>query len=72
MRLLGDRAREGGRYPAPAATGIATGALVGALLLDGANPEAVVASLLLLLLAVPPVREGLAWLLRRRTGGRPR
>ena len=40
--LLGDRAREGARYLVPAATGIATGALTGALLLDGANPEAVV------------------------------
>ena len=64
--LLGDSAREGGRYVLPVAAGVATGAVVGTLMLDGAAREAVIAPLLLLLLATPPVREALAWLLRRQ------
>jgi len=70
--LLGEGAREGGRYLVPVATGIATGAIVGALVLDGASRGAVLAPLLLLLLATPPLREGLGWLLRRGAGGRTR
>ncbi len=70
--LLGEGAREGGRYLLPVATGIATGAIVGALVLDGASRGAVLAPLLLLLLATPPLREALGWLLRRGSGGRAR
>lgn len=70
--LLGEGAREGGRYLVPVATGIATGAIVGALVLDGASRGAVLAPLLLLLLATPPLREGLGWLMRRGAGGRAR
>ena len=70
--LLGEGVREGGRYLVPVATGIATGAIVGALVLDGAGRGAVLAPLLLLLLATPPLREGLGWLMRRGAGGRTR
>ena len=70
--LLGEGAREGGRYLVPVATGIATGAIVGALVLDGASRGAVLAPLLLLLLATPPLREGLGWLMRRGIGARTR
>lgn len=70
--LQGEGARERGRYLVPVATGIATGAVVGALVLDGASRGAVLAPLLLLLLATPPLREGLGWLMRRGTGGRAR
>ena len=67
LALLGEGARAGGRYPLPLAIGAATGALTGALLLDGASREAVIASLLPLLLATPPARGALA---RMRRGGR--
>ncbi len=70
--LLGDRARERGRYLVPVATGVPAGVVVGALVLDGAGRGSVLASLLLLLLATPPVREGLAWLLWRSRGGQGR
>ena len=69
LALLGERAREGGRYLVPVATGVATGAVVGALTLDGASRESVLAPLLLLLLATPPLQEGLAWVMRRGAGG---
>ncbi|MXX19656.1 MAG: hypothetical protein F4Z48_09250 [Dehalococcoidia bacterium] len=72
LLLLGEGAREGGRYLVPVATGIATGAIVGALVLDGASRGAVLAPLLLLLLATPPLREGLGWLMRRGAGRRAR
>ena len=68
--LLGERARERGRYLVPLASGVAAGSLVGALILDGASREAVLAPLLLLLLALPPVRGGLARLMRRQAGER--
>ncbi len=68
--LLGERSREGGRYLVPVASGVGTGLVVGALLLEGASRGAVVAPLLLLVLATPPVREGLAWIMRRGPGGR--
>ncbi len=70
--LLGEGARKGSRYLVPVATGIATGAVVGALVLDGAGRGAVLAPLLLLLLATPPLREGLGWLMRRGAAGRAR
>jgi hypothetical protein len=70
--LLGDGAGERKRYLVPVATGVATGIIVGALVLDGAGRGTVLAPLLLLLLTTPPVREGLAWLLRRSSGGRGR
>lgn len=63
--LSGEGAREGSRHVLPVATGVATGAIVGALLLDGAGREAVL-PLLLLLLATPPVRGVLAWVSRRQ------
>ena len=72
LALLGEGARERGRYLVPLATGIGAGAITGALVLDGASRGAVLAPLLLLLLATPPLREGLGWLLRRGTGGRTR
>lgn len=68
LALLGEGAREGGRYLAPVACGIATGALTGALLLEGASREAVIASLLLLLLATPPVRGAIGWIWSRGRG----
>lgn len=70
--LLGEGAAERGRYLVPVATGVATGIIVGALVLDGAGRGAVLAPLLLLLLATPPVRQGVAWLLRRSRGGQRR
>lgn len=70
--LLGDAAQERGRYVLPLATGVAAGAIVGALVLNGAGRGAVLAPLLLLLLATPPVRQGVAWLLRRSRGGQGR
>ncbi|MXZ89543.1 MAG: hypothetical protein F4Z07_11985 [Dehalococcoidia bacterium] len=70
--LLGEGSTERGRYPVPVATGVATGVIVGALVLDGAGRGAVLAPLLLLLLATPPVRQGVAWLLRRSRGGQRR
>ena len=70
--LLGERSREGGRYLVPVASGVGAGLVVGALLLEGASRGAVLAPLLLLLLALPPVREGLAWVMRRGPGGRGR
>ena len=70
--LLGEGARQRSRYVVPVASGVAAGGLVGALMLDGAGREAVLAPLLLLLLALPPVRHGLAWLVRRGAGGRRR
>ncbi len=66
--LLGEDAREGGRYVVPIAIGVATGALVGALMLEGASPGAVLASLLVLLLVLPPVRDVLGWFMRRGAG----
>ncbi len=63
--LQGEGAPSGSRHVAPVATGVATGAIVGALLLDGAGREAVL-PLLLLLLATPPVRGAVAWVLRRQ------
>ncbi|MCY4391673.1 MAG: hypothetical protein OXE43_06430 [Chloroflexi bacterium] len=70
--LLGEDAREGGRYVVPVTVGVATGALVGALMLEGASAGAVLASLLLLLLATPPVRDVLGWIMRRGAGRRGR
>ncbi|MYH67546.1 MAG: hypothetical protein F4152_02985 [Dehalococcoidia bacterium] len=70
--LLGEGAGERGRYLVPVATGMATGVIVGALVLDGAGRGAVLAPLLLLLLATPPVRQSVAWLLRRSRGGQRR
>ncbi|MCY3881529.1 MAG: hypothetical protein OXG61_05365 [Chloroflexi bacterium] len=70
--LLGEGAGERGRYLVPVATGMATGIIVGALVLDGAGRGAVLAPLLLLLLATPPVRQGVAWFLRRSRGGQRR
>lgn len=63
--LQGEGAPSGSRHVVPVATGVATGAVVGALLLEGAGREAVL-PLLLLLLATPPVRGALAWILRRQ------
>ncbi len=70
--ILGENARMGTHYLVPVASGITTGALVGALLLDGANRNAVLTALLVLLIATPPIREGFSWLLRRgpRRGSR--
>ncbi len=70
--LLGEGAQERGRYLVPVATGTATGVIVGALVLDGASRGAVLTPLLLLLLATPPLREGLGRLMQRGAGGRPR
>ena len=70
--LLGEGAGERSRYLVPVAAGGATGIVVGALVLDGAGRGTVLAPLLLLLLATPPVREVLAWLLQRSSGGRGR
>lgn len=72
LLLLGEGATERRRYLVPVATGMATGVVVGALVLDGAGRGAVLAPLLLLLLATPPLREGLGWLMRRGAGGRVR
>ncbi len=72
LLLLGEGAAERRRYLVPVATGVATGIVVGALVLDGASRGAVLAPLLLLLLATPPLREGLGWLMRRGAGGRTR
>lgn len=52
----------------PAAAGAVAGLLTGALLLDGAGREAALAPLLLLLLALPPVRGGLSRLAGRLAG----
>ncbi len=70
--LLGERAREPRRYLVPVASGVATGVVVGALMVDGASREAVLAPLLLLLLALPPVRHGIARLRRHQAGRRGR
>ena len=70
--LLGERSRERGRYLVPVASGVGAGVLVGALVLEGASRGAVLAPLLLLVLALPPVREGLAWIMRRQAGARSR
>ena len=56
------------RHVLPAAAGTAAGLLTGALLLDGAGREAALAPLLLLLLALPPVRGGLSRLAGRLAG----
>ncbi len=72
LALLGEGARGGGRYLVPVACGAATGALTGALLLEGASREAVIASLLLLLPATPPARGALGWMRTRRTRSRGR
>lgn len=63
---------ERGHIAIPTVIGVATGTLVGSLLVDGASAGAVLASLLALLLATPPVRDGLSWLmgLTRRGAGR--
>ena len=60
------------RYGIPAVAGVAAGALMGALLLDGASREAALAPLLLLLLALPPVRRGLGRLAGRRPAAEAR
>ncbi len=69
LALHGARAPRPGRYAVPVAAGVGAGVLMGALLLDGASREATVAPLLLILLALPPVRHGLALLAGRRAGG---
>ena len=56
------------RHAVPAAAGAAAGLLTGALLLDGAAREAALAPLLLLLFALPPVRDGLSRLAGRLAG----
>ncbi len=69
LALLGERSRERARYPLPIACGVGAGALAGALILDGASREAVLAPLLLLLPTLPPIRHGLARLMRREAEG---
>lgn len=68
LGLPGAGARAPRRHLPAIAAGAAAGALTGALLLDGASREAALAPLLLLLPALPPVRRGLARLVRRREG----
>ena len=68
LGLPGAGANAPRRHLPAIAAGAAAGALTGALLLDGASREAALAPLLLLLLALPPVRRGLARLVRRREG----
>ncbi len=69
--LLAERARLWSRHVFPAATGVASGAIVGALTLDGAGSGAILAPLLILALALPPAREALQRVFRRG-GERPR
>ena len=59
LGLPGAGTRAPRRHLPAIATGAVAGALTGALLLDGAGREAALAPLLLLLLALPPVRRGL-------------
>lgn len=73
LGLPGAGARTPRRHVPAIMAGAAAGALTGALLLDGASREAALAPLLLLLLALPPVRRGIGRIGRlvgRREAGR--
>lgn len=66
LGLSGEGTEAPRRHALPAAAGAAAGLLTGALLLDGAGREAALAPLLLL--ALPPVRDGLSRLAGRLAG----